>query len=545
MRLLCRNEELSTYHFTDELQISKNTLLSDLKKVQDKVNEFHLELAYNRKEGYRLYGSEYHKRELMIYALRKLLNMPGGEEKLNCEYQIHQDRLCELKANIGEIEKKLFLQFTDERLKELIYFFYFTIMRIKRTKYIEKMEQYHLVAATKEYGVAAVFADKYQIYDDNEIVYFTVQIQISKVHNRACRDMENPVVLKEIGTSMLERFESVSCVRLGEREEFLEILYQHMKPAIYRIRYGYHVEPDITAMVLPKYQHLHEIVRKAVKQYEEYIHCTFPDAELVYITVLFASWLQKEGKLAEIQEKKKAVVVCTNGLTVSQYLLISLSELLPEIEFLECLSLRGFYEYGKEFQIVFSTVRLETDKKQFLVYPFANDTAKKAFREKVLENIRGSGENAAINPSLTALLTGERIQFTKERPEWKNAVWMAADPLLEAGVINRNYVEKSIEMIEAEQRFILIADGVIIVHAGVDDGVSEIGMSLLRLPEKLSFYGYMDADIVLVLATPDKHRHLTALYQLLDLLEGHGNVEKIRKAADVQEIIDLVEEYAK
>ena len=49
LRLLCHEDELSTYHFTEELQISKNTLLSDLKKVQERVNRFSSELAYNRK----------------------------------------------------------------------------------------------------------------------------------------------------------------------------------------------------------------------------------------------------------------------------------------------------------------------------------------------------------------------------------------------------------------------------------------------------------------------------------------------------------------
>lgn len=166
--------------------------------------------------------------------------------------------------------------------------------------------------------------------------------------------MGNLELLRDAGMHMLERFESISCVRLDGRTEFLEILYQHMKPAVYRIWLWYHVEPDITDMILPKYQYLHEIVRKAVRPYEVYLTCTFPDPELVYITVLFASWLHKEGKLIQVQEKERAVVVCTNGLTVSQYLFVSLSELLPEIEFLECLSLRDFYEYDKDFQIVFS-----------------------------------------------------------------------------------------------------------------------------------------------------------------------------------------------
>lgn len=89
----------------------------------------------------------------------------------------------------------------------------------------------------------------------------------------------------------------------------------------------------------------------------------------------------------------------------------------------------------------------------------------------------------------------------------------------------------------------MIADGVIIAHAGVDDGVYSMGMALLKLPEKLSFNGYMDADIIVVLATPDKTRHLPALYQLFDLLEDEGNISAMRRAQDAHEIARLIRKY--
>jgi len=38
LMLLCHDEELSTYHFMDELEISKNTLLLDLKKLHGCVS---------------------------------------------------------------------------------------------------------------------------------------------------------------------------------------------------------------------------------------------------------------------------------------------------------------------------------------------------------------------------------------------------------------------------------------------------------------------------------------------------------------------------
>ena len=144
---------------------------------------------------------------------------------------------------------------------------------------------------------------------------------------------------------------------------------------------------------------------------------------------------------------------------------------------------------------------------------------------------------------LPFLLPDERIQITREMPDWQNAIRMASAPLLDNGFINRNYIEKAIDMVETDKRFIMIADGVIIAHAGVDDGVYSMGMSFLRLPEKLSFNGYMDADIIVVLATPDKTRHLPALYQLFDLLEDEGNISAMRRAQDAHEIARLIRKY--
>lgn len=93
LRLLCHTEELSTYHFTDELKISKNTLMSDLKRVQEIMKSYGLELNYDRKRGYVVYGEEYDKRGLIIQALRENLNIPGGEERLAVVYHIKQTEL--------------------------------------------------------------------------------------------------------------------------------------------------------------------------------------------------------------------------------------------------------------------------------------------------------------------------------------------------------------------------------------------------------------------------------------------------------------------
>ncbi len=45
--------------------------MSDLKRVQEIMKSYGLELNYDRKRGYVVYGEEYDKRGLIIQALRE------------------------------------------------------------------------------------------------------------------------------------------------------------------------------------------------------------------------------------------------------------------------------------------------------------------------------------------------------------------------------------------------------------------------------------------------------------------------------------------
>ncbi len=89
----------------------------------------------------------------------------------------------------------------------------------------------------------------------------------------------------------------------------------------------------------------------------------------------------------------------------------------------------------------------------------------------------------------------------------------------------------------------MLADGLIIAHAGVDDGVNKTCMSLLRLPEKISIAGYMQADIIIVLATNNPQKHLKALAQLNEFLEFNDGGEKIRTSITKEDLLQHLSEY--
>lgn len=585
--LLCAREELSIYHFTSKLDISKNTFLIDVKKLEERLAAYGLGIHYSRQDGYHLAGSEFCKREAMIPIIRQILNMPNGQEAIMEISQVDQDLMKQVRGQISEIENKLKIRFTDERLRELPYILCLVLVRIKKGRILEDLpESFQHIAGTKEYSVMVEFAREHDVAWQTEKIFFAAQIQISNYHRFQSDNLKSEVEIMEAARQVIDNFEKIICVNIRERDILLETLFQHVKPAFYRVKYHYHIEQSIVDMVLPRYSSLHAMVKKSMIPLEELAGNEFPDEELVYITALFGAWLQREGILDIENQKKRAVIVCANGVSVSNFLFFTLRELFPEIEFLTCLSMRDFTEYKEEFELVFTMVRLETDKLQFLVKPFLDEASKHKFREKVLSEINGIMPhevdvteilraveqhaviedrdalareiNKVLNPGnaqgsvermaemkeqpvLADVLVKETVQISKNLLTWEEAVRTASAPLLERGDIEQRYVERMVQIIREDKPYIMIADGVIIAHAGVEDGAGRICISLLKLPEKIDVNGYLKADIVIVLGTPDATNHLGVLFQLNEILEDPSALKKLKQAKKPEEILNIVQ----
>lgn len=587
LMLLCIREELSIYHFTSELQVSKNTFLTDLKKLENKLESYHLEVSYNRQEGYHLVGSEYAKREMMIKAVRNILKLPNGKETIMDICRISVELMAQVEEQIIIIENRLKIRFTDERLKELPLILCLIIIRTKKGRILREVpETFQHIAGTKEYSVMLEFAKEYDITWQTEKLFLAAQIQISNFHNLQSNDFDQEEELMNAAEEVITNFENLICVTINEREMLLEALFQHIKPAVYRMKYHYHIEQSIVDMVLPQYNSLHAVVRKAVAPFEKLVGAEFPDEELVYITALFGAWLRREGIMDFVETRKRALVVCANGISVSNFLYFTLKELFPEIDFITCLSMREFAEYNeKNFDIVFTMVRLETSKMQFLVKPFIDDISKRKFREKVMGELTGiiphdvdvaklvdivkkyadiSDEeglkreianvlspemkeelprriDTQLSIDLKDVLVKDTIQILDEVLPWEEAVRMTAAPLMRRGDVTEQYVEQAISNIRDDKPFIMIADGVIIAHAGVDDGAKRVCLSLLTMPERINVADYMEADVIIMIGTPDPTKHLDVLEQLNEILEEKKSLQILRNAKQPEDILQLIQ----
>ena len=94
-------------------------------------------------------------------------------------------------------------------------------------------------------------------------------------------------------------------------------------------------------------------------------------------------------------------------------------------------------------------------------------------------------------------LTPDKIKVINSIDSWKNAVRLAAEPLLTQGYMTEQYIEAILKNHEQLGPYYVLAPGLAMPHARPEQGVLRNGLSLLHIKEGVSF-GSAENDPVYV-----------------------------------------------
>ncbi|MCD0830641.1 PRD domain-containing protein, partial [Staphylococcus aureus] len=130
------------------------------------------------------------------------------------------------------------------------------------------------------------------------------------------------------------------------------------------IKYNLTDRDELINPLQGNYQSLFHMVKQSCQSLTEYFGKSLPDNEIAYLTMLFGGSLRRQDE--NFDGKIKAIIVCTQGTSVSQMMLYELRNLFPEIIFLDAISLRTFENYTLDYDIVFSPMFVLTHKKLFI-----------------------------------------------------------------------------------------------------------------------------------------------------------------------------------
>ncbi|WP_307872020.1 BglG family transcription antiterminator [Priestia megaterium] len=575
--LMCilRGGKIGTQQLMDETEVSRNTVLQDIKDLKNKWAKKSISLTYSYKDGYEVKGSESDIRNLLYIHITELLSQHQEEllkrvMKADYEYSMIYNWLV-------ECEDKLGMAFTDKMLTQLAYMLTCCIQRIGGKRYVdalitrkEELEKTRQYKALQE--IESVLGFDFPPHEKHYLATVLLSAKVNVV-NQADSDDWMRTIVKE----MVSRFQAYACVVFEDRNRLEQNLYIHLKTAYYRLLYNIHLPNPMLSAIQTKYQDIVELTKKALLPLENSLQTRINEDEISYFALHFGGWMKKqEGR----QKQKRIVIVCANGIGTSRMLQYQLEQLLTDAELIGPMTVRDYEQFKETYDLVITTTPLKKRMNVMLVNPILTDDEKQRLIDLVepassqlttqaIMGIIKQHANIQDEPALLAnlklviqqskkmvredkkpmlheVLQEPFLQLTDSADDWKSAVRLAAKPLLNYEYIEPSYVEAMIKSVEQLGPYIVIAPKVALPHARPEQGVNRVGMSMLRLKEPVYFSTEKQhgAQLIIVLAATDNETHLKALSQLSMMLSENDNIDKLIAMNTKQEMLALIEAYS-
>ncbi len=576
-----KQEWVSLSHLESLLNLSKNSVLNELKLVRELASEYNVELINTRKEGYYFSGQEEMIRKFCEFSMSQLSSVDYGlsiVKEMFAMWDLDYSREAIVEA-VESYSKAYDVSFVPERFDDFINILMLLIVsRSHETIYYDE-DTIRYIENQALYDLGTKINDALGIIEPLENVFTTVRLLGALQGSQYLSSDENLVrISKEIVARVraltMASFTSIDTQTLEKN------LYEHLVPCYFRVKFDIPTVNPFTTMIKDQYLDLFILIKRCLEPFESYVGKRLTDDELSYFTIHFGGQLRSDKPK---RQDLNVVTVCPNGISSSLILNSQLKTVFPMFNFLGTYTTKELEHLESEsYDLIFTTVPINTLKPYFVVRPIMNDVEKDILRRQVKLAFNLDDTNTSVDISkiikavrkhanitdelalydelyelvyknkvkkeginLDELLTHQMIQYTQETLDWKEGIRLAAQPLLKNGFIEERYIDAMIAKVVEIGPYIVIAPKVAIPHARPEEGALKMGISLLHSEKPIQF-DFEDEDtnvnLVFVLSGVDNTSHLTALQQLASLLEEEEDIAYMVGEKDINKLYQFIQE---
>ena len=138
-----------------------------------------------------------------------------------------------------------------------------------------------------------------------------------------------------------------------------------------------------------------------------------------------------------------------------------------------------------------------------------------------------------------ALIDNDSIRLGLEAKDWKEAVKVAVDPLIESGAILPEYYDAIIESTEEYGPYYILMPGMAMPHARPEAGVQRDAFSLITLQNPVVFSDGKEVSVLLALAATSSN---VAIPQIIALFELEDSIARLQACQTKEDVLAMIEE---
>ncbi|MEG0285269.1 MAG: BglG family transcription antiterminator [Vagococcus sp.] len=584
------DDYLSINHFLDALKVGKTTLISDLRKLEKDLEKEQIEIVYSRKDGYQLNGDESNIRN---YIMKQILDDFSAEDsRFIYQFFIRNEKILTYQK-VKDVTKEFLivydLDLVENRLNEFCYIFLVLLPRLNKSHQVF-YDKFHFPSfyKMKEYLFAKDLLTAFDIDNKEATLYICCWLLGNAVGDNSDLTKDHSII-KELVERIVHRFEMLSGVRFKDKNKVIKQLYSHFRPTYYRLFFNFPIINVLHDKIVQEYAELFQIVKKTMTPIGNLLEIEIPDDEISFLTIHFASLIKNYEEYHVSQ--KVGVVVCPNGIGSSLIVYNELKTIFPDIIFLGPFEMHELGNIQSEFDMIFTTVpnmRLYSfGKPVYVVSPIMTDEeryklvhtvhTKKMFNPgqyvdvnqllKIIESHSDIKNKSKLEKEISSflkqdymednfledkkesgldlldLLQEDFIQLNVETNSWEEALYVAATPMLKKGVITRKYIDEIIRLTRQEGPYMVITTNVALPHARPEEGAKKLGLGITVLNKEVDILNQSTMKYIFTLSAVDNHQHLTAISELVTLIDKPEFFKMLDESKNSGEVIEWIESY--
>lgn len=334
--LLQNNNFITIDKLSEELSVSKGTLLKDIEFCKEWIEKNRLKLKSIRGRGMRVVGEEKDLRKAATKIFDESFNTIDLLEVLkenfckkeNANINIFINKLFKdidiayIEKCISIAENQMEATFSDDAFNALLIHLAIAVKRIQLGKdIVMDKEELKSLRKIKEFSVASAIAkmleDKFNvIVPEEEIGYVTIHLLGSNVTTVEELDKDNWLDIRIMASKLIEEMESYTGCYLKHDKQLFNGLLQHLRPAIYRLIHDIEIKNPLIEEIKESYKKVFNGVKASITFIEKKYLKEFSGEEVGYLTLHFQAAIEN-NKDKDIK-KPDVLVVCATGIGTSK-----------------------------------------------------------------------------------------------------------------------------------------------------------------------------------------------------------------------------------
>jgi len=149
---------------------------------------------------------------------------------------------------------------------------------------------------------------------------------------------------------------------------------------------------------------------------------------------------------------------------------------------------------------------------------------------------------------LREFVESKHCAFYEEAKDWQEALYMACQPLIDDGTIEKEYADDVVRCVKEYGPYIILLPGVAMPHSSEGGQlVHKTTISFMKLQKPVSFDDNDPdkyADLFFTLASCNAQEHLEDMQKLAGLLENEELLEELHQVKGEEDLLQLADKYS-